>query len=182
MKIEIVVLAIYFFGMIGMGVFWNKRAKSSEDFMLGGRSMGPLVTALTLQTTAMSGYMFMGGPALAYQIGWFAVFYAVGDAGGGLVNVSVLGRRMRRLSQLLDAISPIEYLEKRYESIPVKVIACIIAVFGLSGYVLAQFLAAGKTMVSLFGFPLEIGLVVGVTVILLYTFIGGYFAVAWTDV
>ena len=137
MKIEIVVLIVYFVGMIGMGLYWNKRAKSSEDFMLGGRAMGPLVTALTLQTTAMSGYMFMGGPALAYSIGWFAVFYAVGDAGGGLINISVLGRRMRRLSQLLDAISPIEYLEKRYQSIPVKIIAIAIAIFGLSGYVLA---------------------------------------------
>ncbi|MEG0829571.1 MAG: sodium/proline symporter [Anaerovoracaceae bacterium] len=182
MRIEVVVLVCYFIGMISMGIFWNKRAKNSEDYMLGGRSMGPLVTALTLQTTAMSGYMFMGGPALAYQIGWFAVFYAVGDAGGGLVNVSILGRRMRRLSQLLDSISPIEYLEKRYESIPVKVIACIIAVFGLSGYVLAQFLSAGKTLVSLFDFPFAPGLIIGVTVILIYTFVGGYFAVAWTDV
>ena len=182
MRIEVVVLICYFIGMIGMGVYWNKRAKKSEDYMLGGRSMGPFVTALTLQTTAMSGYMFMGGPALAYTFGWFAVFYAVGDAGGGLINISVLARRMRRLSQLLDCISPIEYLEKRYESIPVKVIACVIAVFGLSGYVLAQFLAAGKTLVSLFNFPFVPGLVIGVTVILLYTFIGGYFAVAWTDV
>jgi sodium/proline symporter len=88
--------------------------------------------------------MFMGGPAEAYLVGYFAVFYAVGDAGGGLINISVLGRRMRRLSQLLDAISPIEYLEKRYESIPVKVIACVISVFGLGCYVLAQFLAPVK--------------------------------------
>ncbi|MCQ4637730.1 sodium/proline symporter [Anaerovorax odorimutans] len=182
MRVEIIVLAVYFIGMISMGLFWNRRAKSSEDYMLGGRSMGPLVTALTLQTTAMSGFMFMGGPSKAYLLGYFAIFYAVGDAGGGLVNISVLGRRMRRLSQLLDAISPIEYLEKRYESIPVKVIACIIAVFGLGCYVLAQFLATGKTLVSLFGFPLEIGLVVGCAVILFYTFVGGYFAVAWTDV
>ena len=182
MRVEVIVLIVYFVGMISMGLYWNRRAKSSEDYMLGGRSMGPLVTALTLQTTAMSGFMFMGGPAEAYAMGYFAIFYAVGDAGGGLVNISVLGRRMRRLSQLLDCISPIEYLEKRYESIPVKVIACIIAVFGLSCYVLGQFLATGKTLVSLFGFPLEVGLVVGVAVILFYTFVGGYFAVAWTDV
>ncbi len=183
MSVQLAVLAVYFVGMIGMGVYWNKRAaSSSEDFMLGGRSMGPLVTALTLQTTAMSGYMFMGGPAYAYEVGWFAVFYAVGDAGGGLVNLSLLGRRMRRMSQLLDAISPIEYLEKRFESIPVKVIATVISVFGLGGYVLGQFLAAGQTMVALFGFPLAIGLPIGAAVILIYTFIGGYFAVAWTDV
>lgn len=182
MRVEIIVLAVYFIGMISMGLYWNKRAKSSEDYMLGGRSMGPLVTALTLQTTAMSGFMFMGGPSEAYALGYFAIFYAVGDGAGGMINLTVLGRRMRRLSQLLDAISPIEYLEKRYESIPVKVIACIISVFGLSCYVLAQFLATGKTLVTLFGFPLEVGLVVGVAVILFYTFVGGYFAVAWTDV
>lgn len=182
MRVEIIVLLCYFAGMIGMGLFWNRRAKNSEDYMLGGRSMGPLVTALTLQTTAMSGFMFMGGPSEAFAMGYFAIFYAVGDAGGGMINITVLGRRMRRLSQLLDAISPIEYLEKRYESIPVKIIGCIIAVFGLSSYVLAQFLATGKTLVSLFGFPLEVGLVVGCAVILFYTFVGGYFAVAWTDV
>ncbi len=108
--------------------------------------MGPLVTALTLQTTAMSGFMFMGGPSEAYALGYFAIFYAVGDGAGGMINLTVLGRRMRRLSQLLDAISPIEYLEKRYESVPVKVIACIISVFGLSCYVLGQFMATGKTL------------------------------------
>lgn len=182
MRVEVIVLIFYFVGMIGMGLYWNRRAKNSEDYMIGGRSMGPLVTALTLQTTAMSGFMFMGGPSQAYLVGYFAIFYAVGDAGGGLINISILGRRMRRLSQLLDAISPIEYLEKRYESVPVKVIACFIAVSGLACYVLAQFLATGKTLVSLFGFPLSYGLIIGCTVILIYTFVGGYFAVAWTDV
>ena len=182
MRVEVIVLCVYFIGMIAMGLYWNKKAKSSEDFMLGGRSMGPLVTALTLQTTAMSGFMFMGGPSEAYALGYFAIFYAVGDGAGGMINLTVLGRRMRRLSQLLDAISPIEYLEKRYESVPVKVIACIISVFGLACYVLGQFMATGKTLVTLFGFPLSVGLIVGVAVILFYTFVGGYFAVAWTDV
>lgn len=182
MRVEVIVLICYFVGMIGMGLYWNKRAKSSEDYMVGGRSMGPLVTALTLQTTAMSGFMFMGGPSEAYALGYFAIFYAVGDSMGGMINLTVLGRRMRRLSQLLDAISPIEYLEKRYQSVPVKIIACIIAVFSLACYVLGQFMATGKTLVTLFGFPLEIGLTVGVAVILFYTFVGGYFAVAWTDV
>lgn len=183
MRVEIIVLALYFIAMIGMGLYWQKKAKKSEDYLLGGRSMGPFVTALTLQTTAMSGYMFMGGPSLAYAIGWFALFYAVGDAGGGIVNIAVMGKRMRRLSQLLDCISPIEYLEKRYNnSKSVKTIAAIICIFGLSGYILAQFLAAGKTIALLFDFPFAPSLIIGVGVILFYTFVGGYFAVAWTDV
>lgn len=182
MRVEVIVLIVYFGLMIGMGLWYNKKTKSAEDMMVGGRSMGPIVTALTLQTTAMSGYMFMGGPAMAYEVGYFAVFYAVGDSMGGLINITVLERRMRRFSQLIDAISPIEYLEKRYESIPVKVIACVISVFGLSCYVLAQFLSTGKTIVALFQIDMKIGLICGVTVILFYTFVGGYFAVAIIDV
>lgn len=182
MRVEVAVLIMYFILMVGVGVYWNKRAKKSEDYLLGGRSMGPFITALTLQTTAMSGYMFMGGPAYAYSVGWFALFYAIGDAGGGLVNITVLSRRMRRLSQILDCISPIEYLEKRYESVGVKAIAAVIAIFGLSGYVLAQFLSTGTTLVSLFHFPFAWGLIIGVGVILIYTFVGGYFAVAYNDV
>jgi len=103
------------------------------------------------------------------------------NAGGGLVNITVLARRMRRLSKILDAISPIEYLEKRFESTGVKVIAAIIGLFGLSMYILAQFLSTGQTLVSLFGFDLRIGLTIGVAVILIYTFVGGYFAVAYND-
>lgn len=182
MRVEVIVLVIYFIGMIGIGLYWNRKAKKSEDYLLGGRSMGPFITALTLQTTAMSGYMFMGGPAYAYSVGWFALFYAFGDAGGGIINSTVLARRMRRLSQIMDCISPIEYLEKRYESIGVKVIASVIAIFGLSGYILAQFLATGTTLVTLFNFPFATGLFIGVCVILFYTFVGGYFAVAYTDV
>lgn len=182
MRVEVIVLFVYFAAMIGLGLWYNRKTKSAEDMMVGGRSMGPIVTALTLQTTAMSGYMFMGGPAMAYEVGYFAVFYAVGDSMGGLINITVLERRMRRLSQLLDAISPIEYLEKRYESVPVKVFACIVSVFGLSCYVLAQFLATGKTIVALFQIDMKIGLIGGVTVILFYTFVGGYFAVAIIDV
>ena len=91
MRVEVIVLCVYFIGMIAMGLYWNKKAKSSEDFMLGGRSMGPLVTALTLQTTAMSGFMFMGGPSEAYALGYFAIFYAVGDGAGGMRTDRVAG-------------------------------------------------------------------------------------------
>ena len=64
---EYVVLCIYLVGMIGIGVYWAKHSKTSEDYLLGGRSIGPVLTALTLQTTSMSGYMFMGGPAQTYK-------------------------------------------------------------------------------------------------------------------
>ncbi|MCQ2545598.1 MAG: sodium/proline symporter [Clostridia bacterium] len=178
---EYVVLLIYLFGMIGIGVYWAKHTSTSEDYLLGGRKIGSVLTALTLQTTSMSGYMFMGGPAQSYKEGYFTLWYAVGDGGGAIFNVGILGKRMRRLSYFLGCLSPIEYIEKRYPGKATRIIAAIIAICFVYGYVLAQFLSAGKTMCALLGVPLPIAIIIGAGVIVFYTFAGGYLAVAWTD-
>lgn len=168
--------------LLFIGYIFSKRAsRSLEDFLLGGRTVGPAATAMTMQGTSMSGYMFMGGPALAYQQGWYALWYAIGDAGGAIVNISVLGKRMRRLSEILGALSPIEYLGKRYESSAVQVIASIISIIFISVYVFAQFIAAGKALTSLTGMSYTLALLIGVGVIIVYTVFGGYLAVVWTD-
>ncbi|MDO4869949.1 MAG: sodium/proline symporter [Bacillota bacterium] len=178
---EYVVLLIYLFGMIGIGVYWAKHSTTSEDYLLGGRKIGSILTALTLQTTSMSGYMFMGGPAQAYREGYFTLWYAVGDGGGAIFNVGILGKRMRRLSYFLGCLSPIEYIEKRYPGPATRIIAAAIAICFVYGYVLAQFLSAGKTMCALLGVPLPVAIIIGAGVIVFYTFAGGYLAVAWTD-
>ena len=178
---EKIVLGIYMIIMLSVGIYWSRKTESGEDYLLGGRSLGPFVTAFTLQSTSMSAYMFMGGPAQAYKEGYFTLFYAVGDAGGALVNVSALAKRMRKLSQLLGALTPIEYLEKRYESSFVRIYASIISIIFIGGYVLAQFLAAGKTLSTLLNLPLIPAIIIGASVIIFYTFAGGYLAVAWTD-
>ena len=178
---EYIVLGVYLIGMIGIGVYWSKKTKDSEDYLLGGRAMGPVLTALTLQSTSMSGYMFMGGPAQSYKEGYFTLWYAVGDGGGAIFNVGILGKRMRRLSYILGCLSPIEYIEARYPGKVTRAIAAAIAVCFVYGYVLAQFLSAGKTMHALLHIPLPAAIIVGAGVIVFYTFAGGYLAVAWTD-
>lgn len=183
MKTEsIIIFIIYLLVLLFIGVWFSRKAsKSIDNYLLGGRSIGPAVTALTMQSTSMSGYMFMGGPALAFQQGWYALWYAIGDAGGSIINLSVLGKRMRRLSELLGALSPIEYLEKRFESPAIRVVGSIISIIFLMAYVFAQFIASGKTLMMLTGFPYEVCLIIGVGVIILYTVSGGYLAVVWTD-
>lgn len=182
MNLELCIFTVYLVVLLMIGYLSSKRASQSvDDFLLGGRSVGPAVTAMTMQGTSMSGYMFMGGPALAYQQGWYALWYAFGDAGGSIVNISVLGKRMRRLSERLGALSPVEYLGKRYESSLVQLIASIISIVFISVYVFAQFIAAGKALTSLTGMPYVPALTVGVGVIVLYTVFGGYLAVVWTD-
>lgn len=182
MKSDVIIFIVYLLVLLSIGVYFSRKAsKSVDSYLLGDRQIGPAVTALTMQSTSMSGFMFLGGPALAFQQGWFAIWYAIGDAGGGIINLSVLGKRMRRMSEILGALSPIEYLEKRYESAAVRVVGSIIAIVFLFAYVFAQFIAAGKALQSLTGLSYEWALIIGVGVIVAYTVIGGYLAVVWSD-
>src|SRR5699024_7384066 len=182
MNSDVIIFVGYLLVLFGIGLYFSRKASlSSESYLLGGREVGPAVTALTMQSTSMSGFMFLGGPALAFQHGWFAIFYAIGDAGGGIINLSVLGKRMRRMSELFGALSPIEYLEKRYESAAIRVIGSVIATIFLFAYVFAQFLAAGKALESLTGWKYEWAVIIGVGIIVIYTVAGGYLAVVWTD-
>lgn len=176
-------LGLYFLAMLAVGVISMRRGGSSsmEGYYLSGRNVGPLVTAMTMQSTSMSGYMFLGAGSLGYAQGYYGFWYAAGDIGGGVVNLSVLGRRMRKLSQIMGALTSIEYLEKRYPSKWVRLIAAGLSVFLLGAYVLAQFIAGGKGLELVTGLPYELALTIAVSVILAYTLMGGYGAVAYTD-
>ena len=179
----IVFLVLYYVVVIGIG-YWAMRRGGGEDlegYLLGGRKVGPMATALTLQSTSMSGYMFLGAGGLGYLQGYWAMWFAAGDIGGGVLNLSVIGRRMRKLSQMFGALTSIEYLEKRYPSPAVRVFAGILTVFLLGFYVLAQLIAGGKGMALVTGIPYPAALAIAVGIILIYTFMGGYLAVAYTD-
>jgi len=176
-------LVLYYVIVIGIG-YWAMRRGGSEDlegYLLGGRQVGPMATALTLQSTSMSGYMFLGAGGLGFAQGYWAMWFAAGDIGGGVLNLSIIGRRMRKLSQMFGALTSIEYLEKRYPSPVVRLFAGVLTVFLLGFYVLAQFIAGGKGMALVTGMPYPLALAIAVGIILLYTFMGGYLAVAYTD-
>ncbi|ELY72926.1 osmoregulated sodium/proline symporter [Natrinema pellirubrum DSM 15624] len=171
----------YLLGLLGFGYLASQKLDDLSDYLLGGRTIGSGVTALTLQATSMSGFMFMGGPALAFKQGLWALWYAAGDFGGGLVNLAVLGRNLRRVTEALGSLTPIEWLEDRYMHASVRVVGATIAIIFLSAYVIAQFIAAGKAIEAISGLPFIYGLSIGAGIIVLYTFVGGYLAVAWTD-
>lgn len=172
---------IYLLGLLGFGIIASRYMDDLGDYLLGGRSIGSAVTALTLQSTSMSGFMFMGGPALAFNQGLYALWYAVGDFGGGLVNLGILGRGLRQVTEVLGSLTPIEWLEHRYPHPSVRMVGSLIAIVFLSTYVFAQFIAAGQAIEAVSGLPYVYGVLIGAGIIVLYTFIGGYLAVAWTD-
>ena len=182
-SVVLIFLVFYYVVVVGIG-FWAVKkggAKDLEGYLLGGRKVGPLVTAMTLQSTSMSGYMFLGGGSEGFRAGYWAIWYAVGDIGGGVVNLSVIGRRMRKLSKILGSLTSIEYLEHRYPHAATRLISGAMSVFLLYFYVLAQFIAGGKGMALVTGLPYGAALAIAVGIIMLYTFLGGYFAVAYTD-
>jgi sodium/proline symporter len=175
-------LVFYYVVVLSIG-YWALRRGGGEDlegFLLGGRQVGPIATALTLQSTAMSGYMFLGAGGLGFAQGYWALWYAAGDIGSGLLNLSVIGRRMRKFSQMMGALTAIEYLEKRYPSPAIRLVAGTLTVFLLGFYVLAQLIAGGKGMALVTGISYPIALAIAVGIILAYTFMGGYLAVAYT--
>ena len=182
MRLDTILLLIYFVGMLGIGVWAMRRStKSEEGFLLADRSLGPAVTALRLQSSSMSGYMFLGAGSLAYTQGYYSMWYALGDVGGGVLNLSIIGRRMRKLSQMLGSITSIGYLENRFPSKWTRAIAAAIALFCMFFYVLAQFLAGGQGLAMVTGLSVDVALIIAVGVIVGYTFLGGYLAVAYTD-
>lgn len=181
MSVELAFLLLYFAAVISIGIAVSRRSsKSEEGFLLGGRSLGAPVTALRLQSTSMSGYMFQGAGGLGYQQGYYSMWYALGDLGGGVINLSILGRRMRKLSHLMGSITSIGYLENRYPSPAVRLVAAPIALFSMFFYVLAQLLAGGQGLSLVTGLDLNIALIVAIGIILIYTFLGGYLAVAYS--
>lgn len=180
----VVALLVLYFAVVALIGVWAMRRGAGQDlegFLLGGRRVGPLVTALTLQSTSMSGYMFLGAGALAYSQGYWALWYAAGDVGGAVLNLSLIGRRMRKLSQLFGSLTCVEYLEGRYPSPWTRLVAASLTVFLLAFYVLAQFIAGGKGLALATGLSYPLALFVALAMIILYTFLGGYLAVAYTD-
>ncbi len=171
--------------VIFTGVMIGRRSKkSAEGFYLGGRSMGPLVTAMSAEASDMSSYLLMGIPGLAYLSGVAdASWTAIGLAFGTYLNFLLVAKRLRRYSVKLDAITIPSFISRRYgEKKPVImcISALIILVFFVP-YVASGLAAIGKLFNSLFGWDYMLAVVIGAIVIISYTSVGGFSAVATMD-
>ena len=178
-------IILYLCLVIFTGVMIGRRSKkSAEGFYLGGRGIGPLVTAMSAEASDMSSYLLMGIPGLAYLSGVAdASWTSIGLIVGTYFNFLLVARRLRRYSVKLDAITIPSFISKRYgEKKPVImcISALIILIFFIP-YVASGLAAIGKLFNSLFGWNYMTAVVIGAVVIISYTSIGGFTAVATMD-
>ena len=176
----------YMLVVIGIGLYFAKRAQAnSENYFLGGRSLGPWVAAMSAEASDMSGWLLMGLPGVAYWCGLAdAAWTAIGLALGTYVNWLIVAKRLRRYSAVAgDSITIPDFLSNRFHE-KKKVILGISALFILvffTVYAASCFVTCGKLFSTLFGTSDHSMMIAGAVFVLVYTFIGGFLAESASD-
>ena len=182
----LIAMVIYMAAVIGIGAVYAKRAnKNSEEYFLGGRSLGPWVTAMSAEASDMSGWLLMGLPGVAYWCGLAdAAWTAIGLAVGTYLNWLVVSKRLRRYSvRANNSITLPEFFSNRFRENK-KVIMFLAAAFILiffTVYAASCFVTCGKLFSTLFGAPYVSMMIVGAAFVLLYTLLGGFLAESVSD-
>lgn len=177
-------ILVYLSGMIWIGAVCSRKNKTTDDFYLGGRRLGPLVTAMSAEASDMSSWLLMGLPGVAYLCGIAdAGWTAIGLALGTYLNWLLVARRIRLYSHRLNAITIPEFFSKRFHDdkhVLTAVAAVVILIFFIP-YTASGFAACGKLFNSLFGFDYLPAMVISGVVIVFYTTMGGFLAASTTD-
>ncbi len=182
----LIAMVIYMAAVIGIGIAFAKKAnKNSENYFLGGRSLGPWVTAMSAEASDMSGWLLMGLPGVAYWCGLAdAAWTAIGLAIGTYFNWLITSKRLRRYSiRANNSITLPEFFSNRFRE-DKKVIMTISALFILiffTVYCSSCFVTCGKLFSTLFGASYQSMLIVGAIFVLLYTVLGGFLAESASD-
>ncbi len=177
-------MVIYLVGMLYIGFKVADKNETAGDFFLGGRSLGPFVTAMSAEASDMSSWLLMGMPGLAYLSGiadpsWTAIGLALGT----YINWLVVAKRIRLYSEVNDSITIPEFFSNRYndrKKILTLMAAAMIVIFFIP-YTASGFAACGKLFGSLFGADYHVAMIASAFVIVGYTSLGGFLAASTTD-
>lgn len=180
----LITFAVYLIALLGTGLFFYRKTETLSDYILGGRTLGSGVTALSAGASDMSGWLLLGLPGAVYAYGLNQIWLAFGLILGSLVNWTLIAKRLRIYTEMArDAITIPDYLEFRFShqnrqlrAVSAMVILIFFAIYTSSG------LVAGATLFeNAFGLSRWIALITGTVIIVSYTFLGGFSAVSWTD-
>ncbi|MCB7512911.1 sodium/proline symporter [bacterium 210917-SL.2.15] len=180
----LIAIVVYLALMLCIGARFAKKNNSADDFYLGGRKLGPLVTAMSAEASDMSSYLLMGLPGLAYltgicDVGWTVIGLAVGT----YLNWLIVAKRIRRYSALTDSITAPEFFSKRFgdDKNLLRAFAALVIIVFFVPYTASGFAACGKLFSNLFGMDYMLAMIISAVVIVGYTALGGFLAASTTD-
>ncbi|MBP9593246.1 MAG: sodium/solute symporter, partial [Steroidobacteraceae bacterium] len=178
-------IVVYMGICLVLGFVAYRRTTNLSDFILGGRSLGSWVTAMSAQASDMSGWLLMGLPGLAYVAGINSIWLVLGLVAGTYFNWKFIAARLRTQTERLgDSLTMPDYFERRFDDRS-RVLRTLTAFFILvffTFYTSSGFVATGRLFESLFGMHYHDAMFWGSLVMLAYTFFGGFLAVSWSDV
>lgn len=180
----LIAIVIYLAVVLAVGFFFAKKNESASDFYLGGRKLGPLVTAMSAEASDMSSYLLMGLPGLAYlsgvaDVGWTVIGLAVGT----YVNWLLVAKRLRLYTHATNSFTLPQFFSDRYrdKKYILSTIAAVIIIVFFVPYTASGFAACGKLFGSLFGADYMTAMIISAIVIVCYTAAGGFLAASTTD-
>ncbi len=177
-------LLIYLAMMLGVGLFTYRYMRTLDDFVLGGRRLGPWVSAISERASGESAWFLLGLPGAAYGLGFTEYWSVIGIACGILASWTFIAIPLRRETARLGALTLPDYFELRFNdrSRTLRIVSMVAILVFYTAYVAAQLHGAGKILNATFDLPPFWGIVIGTAVVMFYTLMGGFLAVAWTDV
>ena len=183
---ELLVFIVYLVFMVGIGVYFFLRSKSGGEkgYFLGGRQMGPWVSALSAGASDMSAWVLMGLPASIYAAGLGQAWIAIGLAIGYTVSWLVEAPRLRKYSIAAnDSITIPQYLTNRFlsKSRALQIICAVIFLVAYTIYAASSIKACGTLFNTVLGIDATVAMYIAAVIIICYTFLGGFSAVCWTD-
>ena len=187
MNSEIIVFLGYFIILffVGLIFFFNGSNKNEEDYFIGGRSIGPWVTAMSAQASDMSAWLLMGLPGSILAFGFGQIWIGIGLALGTAANWIFCAKRLRKFSKAADdAITLPQYLTNRFasKSKTLQIICAVIFLIAFTVYVASAFVAGASVFTMLFpNISESTAMLIYALIIIGYTFLGGFKAVCWTD-
>jgi sodium/proline symporter len=180
--------AVYLAILLVCGVTAATLMKRLDDFLLAGRRLGALSAAISERASGESAWFLLGLPGAAYALGFTEFWSVIGIGFGILASWTLIALPLRRQTEALGALTLPDYFDMRYEGSSVglrktlRILSMLIIIFFYTGYVAAQFVGGGKILNATFGIDPTWGVIIGATVVILYTMLGGFLAVVWTDV
>ena len=178
-----IIFALYLVALLLVGIFTYKYNKTQEDYLLAGRRLGPWVTAFSERASGESAWLLLALPGAVITIGLSVSWSVIGIIAGIVASWYLIAEKLREETGKYNALTIPDYLHKRFDdsSNIIRVFSSIIIAFFFLFYVSAQLHASGKILNSLFTINPITGITIGALIIISYTLLGGFMAVAWTD-